>query len=189
MNYPDIIFIEPRALNDEGCEKIIDIWDSIEYQELLSPEHGEGDWQIEVEDDTVSYRYHHSGKDMATLREPHVDQVLDIMGEMIPNHPDFGPIHYMQIVRYNEGSFFPFHTDAADSTDTATTMLLLNDNYHGGELMIEPGVRVTPQKGSVISFNNSTKILHGVEPIYKGERFVLLIWYGSKEETNEQTQV
>ena len=54
--------------------------------------------------------------------------------------------------------------------------------------MIEPGVRVT-QKGSVISFNNSTKILHGVEPIYKVERFVLLIWYGSKEETNEQTQV
>ena len=44
-------------IDDEGCEKIIDIWDSIEYQELLSIEHGEGDWQIEVEDDTVSYRY------------------------------------------------------------------------------------------------------------------------------------
>ena len=126
---------------------------------------------------------------MATLRSPEAEQVLDIVGDMLPQHPDFDNIHFVQIVKYNERSFFPFHEDAADSSDTGTTMILLNDDYSGGELMIEPGVRITPSKGTIISFNNSTDILHGVEPIYKGQRYALLIWYGRGDTSDKDSEV
>lgn len=180
--YPDIIIIEPRTLNDEGCQKIIDIHSQIEEVEF---EFGEGDHEIIPEDDTVSFRYHHTGKEMATIRSPEADEVLRIVGDLLPNHPDFEQVHYMQIVKYNERSWFPFHEDASDMSDTGTTMILLNDDYSGGELMIEPGVRITPSKGTIISFNNSTGILHGVEPIYSGCRYVLLIWYGRNTNDTE----
>lgn len=180
--YPDIIIIEPRTLNDEGCQKIIDIHGQIKEVEF---EFGDGDHEIIPEDDTVSFRYSHTGKEMATIRSPEADEVLQVVGDLLPNHPDFEQVHYMQIAKYNERSWFPFHEDASDMRDTGTTMILLNDDYSGGELMIEPGVRITPSKGTIISFNNSTGILHGVEPIYSGCRYVLLIWYGRNTNDTE----
>ena len=184
--YPDIIIIEPRTLNDQGCQEIIDIHSQIKEVEY---DFGDGDHEIIPEDDSVSFRYTHYGKDMATLRSPEAEQVLDIVGDLLPQHPDFNNVHYLQIVKYNERSFFPFHEDAADIRDTGTTMILLNDDYSGGELMIEPGVRITPSKGTIISFNNSTEILHGVEPIYRGHRYALLIWYGRGDTSGESTEV
>lgn len=181
--HPDIIIIEPRTLNDEGCQMIIDMHTNVEEVAYTTGEDGEH--HIIPEDDTVTYKYSHYGKDMVTLRSPEVEQVLEIVGDMLPQHPDFSNIHYMQIVKYNERSFFPFHEDAADINDSGTTMILLNDDYSGGELMIEPGVRITPSKGTVISFNNSTSILHGVEPIYKNCRYALLIWYGRNTSDTE----
>jgi hypothetical protein len=32
-------------------------------------------------------------------------------------------------------------------------------------------------EGSVLAFNNSTERWHGVEPIFQGERYVLLMWF------------
>lgn len=185
-SHPDVIIIEPRTLNDEGCQKIIDIHGQIEEVQYSLGE--KGDHHIQPEDDTVTYKYSHWGKDMVTLRSPEAEQVLEIVGDMLPQHPDFANIHYMQIVKYNERSFFPFHEDAADINDSGTTMILLNDDYTGGELMIEPGVRITPSKGTIISFNNSTMILHGVEPIYKNCRYALLIWYGRGDASDTEVQ-
>ena len=185
--YPDIIIIEPRTLNDEGCQKIIDLHGQVE--EVPYTIGGEGDHQIIPEDDTKTFKYCHTGKDMVTLRSPEADEVLQVVGDLLPNHPDFSQVHYMQVVKYNERSWFPFHEDASDMSDTGTTMILLNDDYTGGELMIEPGVRITPSKGTIISFNNSTGILHGVEPIYSGCRYVLLIWYGRGDTSAENAEV
>ena len=56
----------------------------------------------------------------------------------------------------------------------------LNDDFHGGQLNVQ-GCQVPKRTGTMAFFNNSSRTWHGVEPIYQGERYVLLIWFGRNE--------
>ena len=47
--------------------------------------------------------------------------------------------------------------------------------------IIDKGNLIAKDIGPIAFFNNSTKMWHGVEPIYEGQRFVLLIWFGREE--------
>ena len=85
------------------------------------------------------------------------------MGHLIPDHPDFRRITYMQIVHYKEDSFFPFHRDVAEDTDFGTCIMQLNDDYKGGTLNVQ-GNLIAKDIGTITFFNNSTKMWHGVEP-------------------------
>ena len=62
----------------------------------------------------------------------------------------------------------------------------LNDEYRGGQLNVQ-GNLIGKETGTLTFFNNSTHVWHGVEPIYEGQRFVLLIWFGRNE--NEMRDV
>ena len=101
---------------------------------------------------------------------------------IIPEHPDFDVINFIQIAHYHQDSFFAPHKDIADSNDTATMMLLLNDEYRGGTINIR-GNQIESSTGTVVMFNNSTETWHSVEPIYEGERYVLLVWFGRENDS------
>ena len=107
--------------------------------------------------------------------------IIQVFEHIIPDHPDFDQIHFMQIAHYKQDSFFAPHKDIADSNDTATMMILLNDNYRGGTINVN-GTQVVKSRGTMVCFNNSTEVWHSVEPIYEGERFALLVWFGRDNE-------
>ena len=57
----------------------------------------------------------------------------------------------------------------------------LNEDYKGGQLNVQGNI-IAKNQGTCTFFNNSTQVWHGVEPIYEGQRFVLLMWFGRDEE-------
>ena len=81
------------------------------------------------------------------------------------------PIH-MQIVKWPQDSFMKEHYDSGDQYGV---LLYLNDNFKGGETIID-GQTVKPKKGSGVLFTNG-KLLHSVCKVKEGTRYVLPIWY------------
>jgi len=61
--------------------------------------------------------------------------------------------------------------------DYGTCIVQLNDNFAGGHLNVE-GCIIPKRAGTMAFFNNSSETWHGVEPIYDGERYVFLMWFG-----------
>jgi len=118
---------------------------------------------------------------------PEFGFIVDIIEDWFPPHPDFEKVNFMQIIEYQEESFFPFHKDIADSKDTATALFALNGEYGGGNLQVEENV-FNIKNGDMVAFNNSTKRFHGVSPISWGNRFVLAIWFGREEEETEPNE-
>ena len=182
----DFITILPRIITPEGCDHIIEQFLNLPFTECDYAD-SEVTPPDEITDRNLSYKYEADhNKDHATIAQDskEYNAVLEVMGHLIPNHPDFATITYMQIVHYQEDSFFPFHRDVAEDTDFGTCIMQLNDNYKGGILNVQ-GNQIARDTGTITFFNNSTKMWHGVEPIYEGQRFVLLIWFGREEHAGQ----
>jgi hypothetical protein len=175
----------PHIINNLGTEQILNLFhdcpfDDVEYIDGTS-EHIPSKKVTELQ---LSYKYPaEHNKDHMTISygSPEFSAVLEVMDHLIPEHPDFATITYMQIVHYKENAFFPFHKDIAEDTDFGTAIVQLNEGYKGGQLNVHGNV-IANNAGTITFFNNSTQMWHGVEPIYEGERFVLLIWFGRNED-------
>ena len=84
----------------------------------------------------------------------------------------------MTIQEYPKDSCFPIHKDDADSMDSGTVIFFLNNNFTGGNLLIN-GHTILGKTGTMVAFDNCTKTYHSVEPIFDGIRYTLCIWFGS----------
>tara|TARA_R110000796_G_scaffold252523_1_gene387371 strand:+ start:5587 stop:6072 length:486 start_codon:yes stop_codon:yes gene_type:complete len=91
-------------------------------------------------------------------------------------------IKNMEVVEWNEGQSMDWHRDYPYYK--ATSIIFLNDDYDGGELVtandMEDSMKNTrkinkPKKGSIVSFSNM--IYHRVNPVIKGKRYTLALWY------------
>ncbi len=180
--YDDFIMILPSNITEEGCDLIIE-----QHMNLPFSEVEETDFQqfqpIDVQDG-ISYKYeHHNGIDYSVILDGTKEfaNIIQVFEHIIPEHPDCDRINFMQVAHYHQDSFFPPHKDIADSNDTATMMIMLNDNYRGGNLHVNGNI-LANARGTVVSFNNSTQVWHSVDPILEGERFALLVWFGRNDE-------
>lgn len=82
-------------------------------------------------------------------------------------------IHYAQIVKWNIGSYQPTHLDF-DYHDL-TSIIYLNDDYQGGETVVD-GNTLVRETGKIITFTGNI-IEHSVNPVSEKERYTLAIWY------------
>ena len=188
--HSDFITILPNIINDIGCHHIIEQFISLPFTDCHY-ENSEVTAPDEIIEQGLSCKCEADhNKDHATIasdsKEFHA--IMEVMGHLIPDHPDFRRITYIQIVHYKEDSFFPFHRDVAEDTDFGTCIMQLNDDFKGGQLNVQ-GNLIAKNQGTITFFNNSTKVWHGVEPIYEGQRFVLLIWFGREENDSEMQPV
>ena len=78
----------------------------------------------------------------------------------------------LEIVQWPENSFMEPHYDKGD---TLAFIVNLNDDYVGGETIID-GLNVTPKIGKVVIFSNG-RLKHSVNKVEKGTRFTLIGWY------------
>jgi hypothetical protein len=78
----------------------------------------------------------------------------------------------MQIVKWPTGSLMHKHFDTGDQYGI---LLYLNDNFEGGETIIDTET-ITPKKGCGVLFSNGI-LAHSVCQIKKGTRYTLPIWY------------
>ena len=182
----------PHIINDIGCNHILEKFYELPF---LPDECYTGDSNVtptqDVIDANLSYKYRADhNKDHATFMPDtkEFNAVLEVMGHLIPDHDDFRTVTYMQVVQYNEDAFFPFHRDTAEETDFGTCIMQLNEDYKGGQLNVQ-GNYIANNEGTCTFFNNSTEVWHGVEPIYEGTRFVLLIWFGREDNDSQMRPV
>lgn len=103
---------------------------------------------------------------MAKFPFVHPDRVLDI-----------------SILKYNQTGFYDWHVDAAPTIPrTLSCILLLNDNYAGGELCFQDQTTKTEMKVDVkanrlIMWPSSFMYPHTVKPVTSGRRYSIVAWY------------
>lgn len=78
-----------------------------------------------------------------------------------------------EIVKREKGSFMENHFDEGD---TLAFIIYLNDNYKGGETVLENETSISPKKGRILLFANG-HILHKVQEITEGTRYILAGWF------------
>jgi len=85
----------------------------------------------------------------------------------------------VEVVRYPTSSAKQFHFDYPNPNKTAASITYLNDNYIGGQTVID-GVSVQPLSGRTVYFTGQDH-RHCVMNVVKGCRYTLSIWYGHDE--------
>ena len=187
---PTLIMLAEEALSKDDGDLII-----LEHEKLSLSKVDIGDGNVvtphnkELLNNQVPWKYDLNNMRISVI--PHetraFNTITEIVDSFMPKNEDYGMITYMTIQEYPTGTFFATHKDDAESNDTATVVFTLNDTFEGGRFQIN-GHSIAQRLGSMIAFNNNTKILHSVEPITKGTRFALCIWFCSFEELTEDAE-
>lgn len=102
-------------------------------------------------------------------------KLLEVVNKFIDPSEDIYSIHW---IKYGIGSRSDRHLDRASLN---TYIVLLNETFTGGTLVVN-GSPVDYLLGDVVSFDGS-KEYHQVEEITEGDREVLVVWTGNKQES------
>ena len=85
-------------------------------------------------------------------------------------------------LKYEPGGFYTWHTDhCAAIPRTFSAILILNDDYEGGELCFrEPNgeneIKIENKKGKLILWPSNFMYPHTVKPVTKGTRYSVVTW-------------
>lgn len=85
--------------------------------------------------------------------------------------------NYSEVVFWPTGEFQGMHLDF--DYHVLTSILYLNDAFTGGRTMFNDGSFIAPKKGRIVFFTGD-KLVHGVEPVFSGERWTCPTWYKLK---------
>ena len=170
---PNILTIGHQALEEDLCHTLMDIFDEQEMTEVIGVD-GRGKMMT----GRVVYSVGHDSS--------HFNKIMDWIDPILPKSDDYSEVSHMQLIKYPTDSCMPFHMDSADSEDTATILFNLNDNFHGGRLIVDAHI-IQPSTGQMVAFNNSTETWHGVDTILQGERYVLALWFTDPERFGKES--
>ena len=87
----------------------------------------------------------------------------------------FKNVEWAQIVSYPLEASMPFHFDHARKTTTGASITFLNDNFIGGEAIVQ-AIKISPIEGRTYYFDGKM-YKHAVLNVVKGIRHTLSIWY------------
>lgn len=82
-------------------------------------------------------------------------------------------IDYFEIVERFPTTYMDKHYDFEDQK--YTSVIYLNDNYGGGETVVEDNI-IKPKTGKIVTFEGP-KLHHGVNMVTDTSRFTLPVWY------------
>lgn len=89
----------------------------------------------------------------------------------------------MAALKYEKAGFYKFHTDHHFSIPrTMTCIVLLNNDYEGGELEFaspltnEPILKIPKLANSIILWPSNFMYPHRVNPVTNGKRFSIVAW-------------
>jgi hypothetical protein len=108
-----------------------------------------------------------------------VKKCVSIIQEAVNFDERFRVIQDIEIVKYPTGSSKTFHYDNTRKTTTGASITYLNDDYIGGQTVVE-GVSIQPLSGRTVYFDGKA-FKHNVMNVIKGSRYTISIWYGADE--------
>jgi hypothetical protein len=103
-----------------------------------------------------------------------VNELHDRLVEHIkPIYNDDVTVDYFEICERFPNTAMDFHKDY--NHQKYTSIIYLNDDFEGGETMIE-NISIKAEMGKIVTFEGS-KLMHGINEIKKASRFSMPIWY------------
>ena len=96
------------------------------------------------------------------------DTILEKVLTLLPAELDY-VADRMYVTKYNVGQSCRVHNDPTD----ITVIILLNDEFEGGELVVGKR-KLRLRQGDAVVF--SDRLLHSVFEIISGERYALSVW-------------
>ena len=155
-----MIIILDDILTVDECKNLIDI-----YQKNKESAHTHGNPTIyPLNIDNIL-----DGKEIALEIAKRIEQTTD-------KYFNLNIIDWCEIVKWPCDTWQSYHLDAASKNTSLTSITYLNENFDGGCTIMHDGTKVKPKIGRTVIFDGN-KYIHGVEPILKGERYTLPIWY------------
>lgn len=154
-----------RVLTPQACNEIQQFHFRTQYYK---------DDEIEELNQHKSYKRRMGDNDVCVMRGKEKRTIVDIVNPALPEMMDFGACTDVETVNYPAGTYVDFGTD---QEYRGICIFTLNDNYRGGRYYNEPGALLDPPMGSMIAFNNVDINLHGMEPVYDGDLWVLKLYF------------
>jgi prolyl 4-hydroxylase len=173
----------PSFLSSEECEHLIRLASPLIER---SPLVRKGHWKSNSAIRTSESAFFTDSRDSVVLRIK--QRVAETSGT------DLRCQEPLQVTHYNETEYFAPHRDAVTSGgvelgaagDRYCTMIMyLNDDFTGGHTRFHKiGVRVEPERGKAVLFNNLTDdglaphplSLHGASAVRSGDKWLLNQW-------------
>ena len=185
----NILTIGHQAIDEDLCHTLMDLFDEQEMTEVYDVD-STGKVMTSKESELYRMKYQDkSGRVVYSIGydNNHFHEIMEWIDPILPTSDDYREVSQMQLILYPTNSCMPFHMDFADSEDTATAIFNLNDNFHGGRLIVD-GHIIHPSTGQMVCFNNSTEIWHGVDTVLRGERYVLALWFTDPERFDQENE-
>jgi Rps23 Pro-64 3,4-dihydroxylase Tpa1-like proline 4-hydroxylase len=86
----------------------------------------------------------------------------------------------IDVVRWDPGSKLSLHADDLGyiTDNHIATLIYLNDDYEGGELVFEThGITIKPKVGDLLIFPGNLNYPHEVKEVVSGTRYTVPIWF------------
>lgn len=185
-----IIMIAKKAVKKDTCKLILHKFRTKELDDTVVTD--DNNLVFEPVDETKinNFKYMSEGKKYWSITPGDVkdyNYMVDKVYDKIPEHRDFEFISYIQVIEYPTDTMLNPHKDGADPYDTATAILVLDDDFQGGKLTVDDIV-IDAKQGDLIMFNHSQDTWHGVSPIKSGVRTVLALWFQAEHSKKELTE-
>ena len=189
LRLADTLFIFDQALTSDECSLIIDRFTRLPFTQCKEGELTE-DFQPVAVNDSDNHRLKFKddfGKEMYTFSSDgnkDFDYIVKKLQPFLPTDMDYEVIHFALIIRFPVDASRPFNLDGMERNDTACVVVELNEGYRGGRVQVDAHI-IYPKEGSIICWNNISHRFNGVEPILKGEKYELRLWFGRNDDTQE----
>ena len=155
----DNYFIIDNVLNEKDCNYLIDYFNqSLPFIKKWS----NNDIPVEIDTLQVLGVYNIINLPMFELLEKKFKLIFN-----------YNKLDNLEIVRWPEKSYAKEHVDGEDKMGF---FVYLNEDFEGGENELVNIHKVQPQKGRMSLFNNG-KLLHKVNKVLKGNRYMLSGFY------------
>lgn len=155
-----MIIILDDILTSDECKNLIDIH---QKNKECAQEHGNPKiYPLDINNIL-------DGKDFALDVAKRVEQITN-------KYYSLNIIDWCEIVKWPCNTWQSYHLDKGAKETSLTSITYLNEEFDGGRTVMHDGTKIKPKRGRTLIFDGN-KYTHGVEPILKGERYTLPIWY------------
>ena len=176
----DYIKIYKGCLSSKDCAELINFIDDDEWQNSLTSD------DFKKRDSYSDRRLSKFVSISDNLKYNEIDQkiyftITHLVQKYINDNAKFLNVNKDEgytLLRYDEGDKFEIHVDEGCNTPkrSLSLIILLNDNFKGGELRFE---NFTPDLGvgDVIIFPSNFMYPHSVERVTSGSRYSIVSWF------------
>lgn len=173
------ILIFDEIINRELCEELIVDFQSIPVVETVVIDNVELPKDESIRDNGVWRVENRPDNQWAVLNKTKVlDDIVQKIDFALPKGVYYGNVTQGQFFQLSEGDYVPWNnaSEEIEKGDSGTVIVCLNDDFIGGDYVVNNHTIQTRQ-GTVIGHNFYHNLWTSFQPIHKGTRFYLQLFF------------